>query len=273
MTAPDRPESPRPRIGVSCNFMHADPDRALFRGKTLQYVEERMAKAVWRAGGLPVTLLELDDLDAIEQQADALDGLLLTGGADVAPQSYGQEPMQPQWGGDPIRDAYEIRWIRAMEARGLPVFGICRGVQVIAAAFGGTLWQDINTQVEDTLVHRDWHRYDQLGHDVKLEANSWVSRAYEGAASLGVNSIHHQSIRGVPEGFTTTAVAPDGVIEAIERIDERGFVVGVQWHPEWLEADRVRDDPDARGWASGAPLFVQFVRECADAVKNAASKA
>lgn len=252
----------RPRIGVSCNFMHADPDRALFRGKTLQYVEARMAKAVWRAGGHPIILVELGDPGAIEAQASDLDGLLLTGGADVAPSSYGETPMRPEWSGDAVRDAYEIDLIRRAEARGAPVLGICRGVQVIAAAFGGTLYQDINTQVEDTLVHRDWHRYDQLGHDVALTEDSWVSQVYGGVTRLGVNSVHHQSIKDPPQGFEVTATAPDGVIEAIERIDDARWVVGVQWHPEWLEPERVAADPDARGWADGSPIFQAFVDRC-----------
>ena len=242
--------------------MHADPDRALFRGKALQYVEVRMAKAVWRAGGQPVVLVELDDPAAIEAQVAELDGLLLTGGADVAPGSYGEEPLRPEWGGDAVRDAYEIDLIRRAEARGIPILGICRGAQVIAAAFGGALWQDINTQIEGTLVHRDWHRYDQLGHDATLTAGSWVSKVYGDATRLGVNSIHHQSIKRVPEGFTATAVAPDGVLEALERIDAQGFVVGVQWHPEWLEADRVATDPDARGWNDGSPIFRAFLERC-----------
>lgn len=252
----------RPRIGVSCNFMHADPDRALFRGKTLQYVEARMAKAVWRAGGHPVILVELGDPEAIAAQASDLDGLLLTGGADVAPSSYGEEPLRPEWSGDAVRDAYEIDLIRRAEARGAPVLGICRGLQVITAAFGGTLYQDINTQLEGTLVHRDWHRYDQLGHNVSITRGSWVSRVYGGATGLGVNSVHHQSIKDPPEGFAVTATAPDGVLEAIERIDDRRWVVGVQWHPEWLEPERVARDPDAREWADGSPIFRAFVDRC-----------
>lgn len=261
MTAP----KDRPRIGVSCNFMHADPDRALFRGKTLQYVEERMAKSVWRAGGLPIILVELDEPDAIAAQVEGLDGLLLTGGADVAPGSYGEEPMRPEWGGDPVRDAYELDLIRRAEAAGRPVLGICRGVQIITAAFGGTLYQDINTQIEGTLVHRDWHRYDQLGHDVTLTEDSWVSRVYGGATTIGVNSIHHQSIKQAPEGFEVTAVAPDGVLEAVERLDAGRWVVGVQWHPEWLEADRVAADPDAKSWNDGSPIFRAFIEECSKA--------
>ncbi len=256
------PQSARPRIGVSCNFMHADPDRPLFRGKTLQYVEARMARSVWRAGGHPVILVELEDHAAIDAQLADVDGLLLTGGADVAPSSYGEEPMSPEWAGDPVRDAYEIDLIRRLEARGAPVLGICRGAQVITAAFGGTLWQDINTQIEGSMVHRDWYRYDELGHDVTLSAGSWLSQVYGGATSLGVNSIHHQSIKDPPAGFDVTAIAPDGVLEALERVCAERFVVGVQWHPEWLEAERVRTDPDAQGWADGSPLFEAFVERC-----------
>lgn len=253
----------RPRIGVSCNFMHADPDRALFRGKALQYVETRMAKAVWRAGGHPVIVIELDDPAAISAQVAELDGLLLTGGADVAPQSYGETPMRPEWSGDAIRDAYEIDLIRRAEASDTPVLGICRGVQIITAAFEGTLWQDINTQIEGTLVHRDWHRYDQLGHEVALTEGSWLSKVYGGATTLGVNSIHHQSIKDPPKGFSVTAVSTDGVLEAVEKIEEDRFVVGVQWHPEWLEADRVATDADAKDWADGGPIFRAFVEHCA----------
>ena len=258
----------RPRIGVSCNFMHADPDRALFRGKTLQYVEARMAKAVWRAGGHPVLLVELDDPGAIEAQSSDLDGLLLTGGADVAPSSYGEQPMRPEWAGDAIRDAYEIDLIRRAQSRGAPVLGICRGIQVITAAFGGSLWQDINTQVEGTLVHRDWHRYDQLGHDVSMTEGSWVSGVYGGATSIGVNSIHHQSIKDTPRGFDVTAHAPDGVLEAIERVSDEEFVVGVQWHPEWLEPERVGSDPDAQSWADGSPIFRAFVERCVQRLRT-----
>ncbi len=252
----------RPRIGVSCNFMHADPDRALFRGKALQYVETRMAKAVWRAGGHPVLLIELDDPAATAAQVAELDGLLLTGGADVSPPSYGETPMQPEWGGDAVRDAYEIDLIRRAQARGTPVLGICRGVQIIAAAFEGTLWQDINTQLEGTLVHRDWHRYDQLGHALRVSEGSWLSQVYGGASTLEVNSVHHQSIKDPPKGFAVTAVAPDGVLEAVECIEPDRFVVGVQWHPEWLEADRVATDPDAKRWADGGPIFRAFIERC-----------
>ncbi len=252
----------RPRIGISCNFMHADPDRALFRGKALQYVEARMARSVWRGGGTPVVLVDVEDDDALSNAVAELDGLLLAGGADVAPQSYGQQPLQPQWAGDAIRDAYEIALVQLAEARGLPILGICRGIQLLAAAFGGTLWQDINTQIEGTLVHRDWHRYDELGHDVRLDARSWVSSLYDGATRLGVNSIHHQSLRDVPARFRCTAHAPDEVIEAIEDVADDRFIVGVQWHPEWLEAERVGPDGDAPGWADGGPIFRGFVREC-----------
>ena len=257
-------ESPpgRPRIGVSVNFMHADPDRALFRGKTLQYVEERMVASVWRNGGVPIILPDLEETPNPEALVEEIDGLLLTGGADVSPTTYGETPLQESWAGDAVRDAYEARLLARCIERARPVFGICRGIQLINAAMGGTLWQDIQTQVEGGLVHRDWHRYDQLGHPVRIAPQSWVSRCYDGATDLAVNSIHHQSIARVAEGFHATAWAPDGVIEAIESTDPARRVTAVQWHPEWLEADRVSAPGDANGWADGARLFEAFVVSC-----------
>lgn len=254
--------SARPRIGVSVNFMHADPERALFRGKALQYVESRMAASVWEAGGLPVILTELPGPDAIGASVAEIDGLLLTGGADVSPTLYGQEPMEPNWAGDRHRDDYEAALLKASVERDKPVFGICRGIQLINAALGGTLLQDIGTQHPDALVHRDWHRYDQLGHQITLEAGSWVAEQYGGATEIGVNSIHHQALDRVADGFKVTARAPDGIIEAIELTDDARFVAAVQWHPEWLESDRVQTDPDAKGWADGSALFSAFVRQC-----------
>lgn len=257
--------SSRPRIGVSVNFMHADPDRALFRGKALQYVESRMAASVWRAGGLPVILTELPGEDAATVSVENIDGLLLTGGADVSPTLYGQTPMEPNWSGDRHRDDYEAALLRASIVRNKPVFGICRGIQLINATLGGTLLQDIGTQRPSALVHRDWHRYDQLGHGVTVEANSWVAEQYGGATELSVNSIHHQALDQVADGFAVTARAPDDIIEAIEFIDDDRFIVAVQWHPEWLERDRVDSDPDANGWADGSVLFSAFVRQCVQA--------
>ena len=252
----------RIRIGVSSNFMHADPDRPLFRGKTLQYFEARMVRSVWAAGAVPLPVPDLDDEDGLQRAVDEFDGLLLTGGADVAPGSYGEEALKPAWAGDAHRDAYEQRLIELSLSAGKPIFGLCRGIQMLNVALGGTLYQDIQTQVDGALVHRDWHRYDDLGHDIRVEPSSNVGRIYGGVSELAVNSIHHQALKDVASRFTETAWAPDGIVEAVECIDDTQWILAVQWHPEWLEPSRVENDAVAKGWADGSALFDAFVAAC-----------
>lgn len=245
--------------------MHADPQRAIFKGKTLQYTEEKMAATLWRGGGLPLGLPDLKSTEAVEALVAQVDGLLLQGGADVSPTSYGETPIRPEWSGDRIRDEYEIELVRAAVAQGKPVLGICRGVQLLNVARGGTLYQDVETQVEGSLAHRDWHRYEDVEHTVSLESGSWVHEVY-GADELLVNTIHHQAVKDLAPGMRITSRAPDGIVEAIEDIrpdgDERGparWLAGVQWHPEWLDGS-----PEGGPHRSdGDRLFAAFVRTCA----------
>ena len=252
-----------PRIGISANFFHADAERPVFRHKTLQYVEERMALAIFRAGGVPVMLPDLKESAALAAVLEMVDGLVLAGGADVSPTSYGQVALQDNWRGDATRDAYECELVRLTVARSLPVLGICRGIQLLNVALGGTLFQDINTQVPGTLVHRDWHRYDDNGHEIRVEGDSWLARVYGDRRALAVNSVHHQAIAQLAPGLRATAWAPDGIIEAVESTAPTGLVVAVQWHPEWLETERVAvDGPDA-GRAPGAAIFAAFIEQCA----------
>lgn len=250
------------RIGITANFFHADSERAVFRHKTLQYLEERLALSVFRAGGVPVMLPDLKSEAALGCTLDLVDGLLLAGGADVSPTSYGQTPLEERWRGDATRDAYERTLVSLARSRGMPVLGVCRGLQLLNVALGGTLWQDITTQVDGTLVHRDWHRYDDNGHALRVDEASWVGTVYGGVSSLNVNSVHHQGIAELAPGLRATAWAPDGIIEAVEADDGGGFLAAVQWHPEWLEAERVAaGGPDA-GRADGSKIFDAFTRLC-----------
>ncbi len=253
------------RFGVSANFFHADPQRPVFRGKTLQYVEARMAASIARGGALPVLLPALPDETTLHTMLAEIDGLVLTGGADVSPLSYGQTPMREAWAGDKVRDDYECMLVRWCIEHGRPVLGLCRGIQLLNVALGGTLWQDIGEQVTGALVHRDWERYDENGHAVRLDEDSWVARIYGGATRLAVNSIHHQALRDVAPGLRVTAWAPDGIVEAVEWIADDRFLVGVQWHPEWLEPERVAPGGEAEGWADGSTIFEAFATVCRDA--------
>jgi putative glutamine amidotransferase len=251
------------RIGITANFFHADAERPVFRHKTLQYLEERLALAVFDAGAVPVMLPDLKTEPGLGRVLDLVDGIVLAGGADVSPTSYGQTPIEERWKGDAVRDAYERALVSLCRARGLPVLGVCRGLQLLNVALGGTLWQDITLQVDGALVHRDWHRYDENGHALRVDAASWVGQVYGGASTLAVNSVHHQGIAALAPGLRATAWAPDGIIEAVETTDGGSFVAAVQWHPEWLEAERVAEGGPDAGRADGSKIFSAFARLCA----------
>lgn len=245
------------RIGVSSSFMHRDPERALFKGKTLQFIEEKMALAVHRAGAIPFGIPDLKDPRGAEAIVRSLDGLVLSGGADVSPSSYGEAALDPNWEGDAIRDAYEQTLIDVAVERNIPVLGICRGIQMLNVARGGTLYQDIETQVEGSLTHRDWHRYEIIEHDVELAAGSWIRGVY-GSEHVLVNTVHHQAIKDLASGLEVTARAPDGIVEAVEQRDDDHWLVGIQWHPEWLDGSEEGGSHRSRG----DDVFEAFVAVC-----------
>ncbi|MBI3557002.1 MAG: gamma-glutamyl-gamma-aminobutyrate hydrolase family protein [Deltaproteobacteria bacterium] len=243
----------RPLIGVSANRFAADPQRAVFKNMELHYAEANLVGSVYRAGGLPVIIPDLRSEEAVDEFVERLDGLLLAGGADVSPLSYGRKDFDVKWPGDKVRDDYEIMLIRKTEQAGRPIFGVCRGLQIMNVAFGGTLYQDISTEKQGSLVHRDWDIYEQNVHGVKLTPGSWLESLY-GKSELKVNTIHHQGVRELAPLFKATAVAPDGVVEAIEDKDGR-WVRAVQWHPEWHGLDK-------QGVDELELVFADFVRAC-----------
>ena len=169
-----------------------------------------------------------------------IDGLLLQGGADMAPESYGETAMRPEWSGDRARDVYEMELIDLCLKADKPVLGVCRGAQVLNVALGGTLWQDIATQHPRGRVHRDWDVYDRHAHDVEIEAGSLLSDWYDGARGGRINSVHHQGVRDLGRDLVVEARSvPDGLVEAV-RLTAGPFAYGVQWHPEFLAT---LDDP------------------------------
>jgi putative glutamine amidotransferase len=228
----------RLKIGISACFMHADPARPLFTGKTLQYIEQSMAHWVMSTGALAVMIpsppgaTQRGDV-TLDHFAHWLDGLVLHGGADVSPLSYGEKPLQEAWAGDKIRDEYEIDLVAAFERHGRPVLGVCRGLQLLNVAYGGTLYQDIATQVPRALLHRDAGVYDLNFHLVEIQQGSRLSALYPGASRVRVNSIHHQAIKQLGRDSVVEAVSDsDGIIEAI-RMRGECYVTAFQWHPEF----------------------------------------
>ena len=232
----------RLKIGISACFFHADPARPIFTGKTLQYVEQSIAHWVMSTGALAVMIPnpagDTRRGDAVlADYAQWLDGLVLEGGSDVWPGSYGEAPLQERWSGDRIRDEYEKALTAAFIAERKPVFGVCRGLQLLNVAFGGTLLQDIATQRPEAVSHREGSLYDRHFHEVELIAGSRLAQMYPGLARAKVNSVHHQAIKDLAPGFVVEAVsAGDGLIEAVRRPGD-SYVAAVQWHPEFHRAD------------------------------------
>jgi putative glutamine amidotransferase len=232
----------RPKIGISACFFHADPARPIFTGKTLQYIEQSVAHWLMAGGALPVMIpspaqaMQHSDV-ALADYAQWLDGLVLMGGSDVWPGSYGETPLKPQWSGDRIRDEYEIALTRAFVAEAKPVLGLCRGLQLLNVAFGGSLLQDIGTQRAHALTHRDAALYDRNFHQIAFEPGTRLASLYPALTEAKVNSVHHQAIKDLAPGFVVEATAPaDGIIEAV-RWTGPSFVAAVQWHPEFHDPE------------------------------------
>jgi putative glutamine amidotransferase len=196
---------------------------------------EDYRQAVLHVGG---EVRIVDASMAAGEVIDGVDGLLLTGGEDVAPARYGEAPHPSVVDVDPGRDEFEIALVGEARRRNLPIFAICRGIQLLNVACGGTLVQDIPSEVAGALEHR-WtvppHKPYDLAHEVWIDKDTLLARLLRERLSdtdaCEANSRHHQAVKKLAEGFRVSATAPDGVIEAIEDPSAR-FCLGVQWHPE-----------------------------------------
>ncbi len=224
----------RPLIGISPTPEEKDFDHGHFRRYALA---NTYTNAVFAAGGVPVILAPrtegLDDL------LDQLDGVIFSGGSDLDSAHWDEDPHPTAYGFDPERDNFEIAAIRKAVARDMPMLGICRGIQSINVALGGTIYQHIPDQVPDALQHRqheDGKMNDTTSHTVTIAEGDNLLRKIHGGTTMETNSFHHQSIREPAEGLDVIAKAGDGVIEAVW-LPQMTFGLAVQWHPEMLAAD------------------------------------
>ena len=183
------------------------------------------------AGGIPMVIPPYEDTDLMIEMLDRIDGLLLSGGADVNPLFLNEEPVEALHNINPWRDRQELLLTRLAANRQIPILGICRGIQVMTAALGGTLYQDIDTQSEGPHIkHSQDLDRSYASHTVTLEPDSILAQLFQ-TEKMAVNSFHHQAVREPAPGFRVTARATDGVIEAVESTEYKSMI-GVQWHPE-----------------------------------------
>jgi putative glutamine amidotransferase len=242
--------SDRPLIGITTQTLQAID--GIPEGLPQSVVmNQRYYQAAAAAGAAPVLIPLLDDVDVLRAIYDGLDGIIIPGGVDVDPSTFGEGPHERLGRIDPARDEVELQLVKWAVDDGKPLLGLCRGLQVINVAMGGTLYQDLEAQYPNALKHDYFPTYgferDYLAHEVALTPGTRFHHAMH-AESLAVNSMHHQGIKQLGRSLAPAAVAPDGLIEAIESCDD-SFLVGVQWHPEVFEAT----DPHAEH------LFTDFL--------------
>jgi putative glutamine amidotransferase len=210
-------------------------------------------QAVIRAGGLPM-IIPVGIEEDVDQLVAMLDGLLLSGGNDINPMLFNEEPHEYLGEVSPSRDSSELELASRMLKTGKPILGICRGLQVLNVAVGGTLYQDLHKQNDGPILqHLQKAPNTHSSHYVQVEKGSLLE-SMAGSERIQVNSYHHQSLKDVPPVFKVTGVASDGIIEAIESTDKQ-FVFGVQWHPESLSVT---------GDTVSLRIFERFISACVD---------
>ncbi len=227
-------------IGIISRFMAKDN----YYASGANYIN-----AVVGAGGIPIQF-PIDLTEPPETLVSLVAGIIIPGGADVAPLSYGEQPHPKVTRTFRKNDIYEIEMIQAAIRQNKPILAICRGIQILNVCLGGTLYQDIPSQTRNEICHyQDSAARGEMTHSISITEGSYLYHMI-GKTELLVNSYHHQSIKLVADGLKVTATAPDGIIEAVE--NEDGMIIGVQWHPESLCAF---SEEHAR-------IFANFIERC-----------
>lgn len=233
----------KPLIIVTANYDYE---------KSLSYIKNLYCEALVEAGAAPVLLPLSMNQEVIEAYVDKCNGLMVVGGPDVDPVYYGENNMPYNGELSPYRDVMEIALVKKAVLSNTPVFGICRGIQVLNVAMGGTLYQDLHQQIKEREIIKHaqsaprWHNT----HQVVIKKDTFMWEVYN-TEKVPVNSFHHQAVKDIAPDFEPTAWSEDGIVEAIE-YSKDSFAVGVQWHPEdlWQQQDLHRE------------LFKQFVKMC-----------
>lgn len=235
----------KPIIGITANVMLEN------QGMKKDYVNKDYTDSIIDAGGIPFILPCTNDETIIKDQLQLVDGILFTGGVDLSPLAFGEEPIEQLGYVDEELDEFNMKAVISAYEMGIPMLGICRGMQIINVAFGGTLYQHLGVNKEFFIKHVQESMRATATHTINIKKNTILHKLL--GNTLVVNSFHHQGIKEVAPEFIVTAVAPDGVIEGIEKKDD-GKILAVQWHPESMYKKN----------KSMASLFKYFVETCKD---------
>ena len=236
-------------IGITSDSMSVSEGRS--GSHDIVYIKKAIADAVFTAGGLPVIVPFLPKRSGAKKTMAGLDGLIISGGNfDISPSLFGEKPHKKLGGTVRERTLYELALLKAAIDSKKPVLGICGGHQLINVHFGGTLYQDLLSQNDSAKDHEQKSDPRKTSHTVTVEKGCRLSTIVR-RNSLRVNSTHHQAVKKLGKGLTVCAVSPDGIVEALEAVDDR-FILGVQWHPEFL----CRMEPQLR-------IFRSFIKSCA----------
>lgn len=236
----------RPIIGITPDFNPGDE-----KTEPTYFLRSRYINAVEECGGIPIILPQTNSDEIISTLFEGIDGLMLTGsGPDIDPAVYGGEKRFDFKVMSRERMTFELRVVKMAMEREMPIIGICGGMQMMNVAAGGSLYQDIRSEIPGSLIHQREEGKDLPTHPVTVKTDTLLFKITN-IREFAINSSHHQCINGVAPDFKVNAISPDGVIEGIEWT-KKGFAIGLQWHPEYLH----RDDPANRR------IIEAFVRQC-----------
>lgn len=231
----------KPIIGIPGNIItNLNPN---YTSLPLTYTPQGFVEGLNRAGALPI-VFPLSTEENAREYAKSVDAVLLAGGQDVSPLLYGEEPHLKLEETSPLRDAFEVAVIKEAWKENKPILAVCRGLQIMSVAFGGTVYQDVSLYPKLSVQHLQVSSPETAAHSIDIKQDSWLGQLY--GDSLQVNSYHHQAIKELPKELTPTAWSKDGLIEAFEASDRAHIAIGVQWHPELMinhdkEAQRLFD--------------------------------
>ncbi len=241
----------RPLIAITCSRMVGGAWGQSSPGHLMDFAYEEYSRAVQNAGGAPLLIPVSQSRETLETILGSVQGIVLSGGVDINPRRYGEQPLTGMGQIDEDRDTMELNAAKTAFEKDLPILAICRGIQILNVSLGGNLFQDIPGQVKDSILHSQNAPKNVLTHAIRIEQETLLYKV-TGKKKIWVNSKHHQAVKDVAPGLRIGALSEDGVIEAIEDPSKR-FVLGVQWHPEGT----FREDTYSK------KLFRAFIREAA----------